>query len=128
MVLIDSLIYYLNLLTLILNQAETLGHKRKAGEGAEQPSVKKRVFTDKYEIYVDGSCLNNQDSDNRKAGWGAVIVKDDNIILELFGPVIIDPLDAYYIGAEKMSNNTAELSAIMEVDQSLTHIFPSLNY
>jgi len=48
-------------------------------------------------------------------------VKDDKIIQELFGPVIIDSMDAHYLGAEKNSNNTAELSAILEVTHPFTN-------
>ncbi len=50
-----------------------------------------------------------------RAGWGAVVIQNEKLIHELFGPVVIDPMDVYYIGAEKKSNNTAELTAIMEV-------------
>ena len=44
-----------------------------------------------------------------------VVVQNEVVVNELFGPVIIDPMDVYYVGAEKKSNNTAELTAIMEV-------------
>jgi len=72
-------------------------------------------------IYVDGSCLDNQNVTNlTSAGWGFCVIEGDSgvgsgkgeLVYELNGKVITDPLQTDYIGAEVGSNNTGELSAI----------------
>ena len=74
-------------------------------------------------IYVDGSCLENQNVDqNTPAAWGLVVVSGDNglgkgngeIVEELFGNVVTSPTDKKYLGAAVGSNNTAELSGFAE--------------
>ena len=74
-------------------------------------------------IYVDGSCLENQNVDqNTPAAWGLVVVSGDNglgkgngeIVEELFGNVVTSPSDKKYLGAAVGSNNTAELSRFAE--------------
>ena len=74
-------------------------------------------------IYVDGSCLENQNVDqNTAAAWGLVVVSGDNglgkgngeIVEELFGNVVTSPSDKKYLGAAVGSNNTAELSGFAE--------------
>ena len=74
-------------------------------------------------IYVDGSCLENQNVDqNTPAAWGLVVVSGDNglgkgngeIVEELFGNVVTSPSDKKYLGAAVGSNNTAELSGFAE--------------
>ena len=71
-------------------------------------------------LYVDGSCLGNQNVDSQTpAGWGLVIVTGDTglgkgsgeLIEEKSGKVITDASDEDFIGAEIGSNNTGELSA-----------------
>ena len=71
-------------------------------------------------LYVDGSCLGNQNVDSQTpAGWGLVIVTGDTglgkgtgeLIEEKSGKVITDAEDESYLGAEIGSNNTGELSA-----------------
>lgn len=72
-------------------------------------------------IYVDGSCLGNQNVDaGTPAGWGFVIVSGDNglgkgngeIIHEEYGLVLTSGKG--WLGAEVGSNNTAELTAIAQ--------------
>ena len=74
---------------------------------------------DLLSLYVDGSCLGNQNVDeNTPAAWGLVVVKGDTglgkgsgeIIDETSAMVITDKHDVDFIGAEVGSNNTAELS------------------
>ncbi len=74
-------------------------------------------------IYVDGSCLGNQNVDkDTPAGWGVVIIKDSNdlgrgngdILHEFHGKVITGDDEENFIGAEVGSNNTAELTAFAE--------------
>jgi ribonuclease HI len=74
-------------------------------------------------IYCDGSCPNNRrvGKDN-PAGWGFVVVKRvsifdhkaGHVIHEAWGRVVTDSLRGQYRGAEKGSNNTAELTAVLE--------------
>ena len=73
-------------------------------------------------LYVDGSCLGNQNVDHlTPAGWGIVVVEGDNglgtgkgeIIFEDSGLVETDRDAENYFGAEVGSNNTAELTAFI---------------
>lgn len=75
-----------------------------------------------WHIYVDGSCLGNQNVDQQTpAGWGLVIVEGDNglgkgkgeIIYEASGLVVTQDGQGDYFGAEVGSNNTAELTAFI---------------
>ena len=74
-------------------------------------------------IYVDGSCLGNQNVDkDTPAGWGVVVITNSNdlgrgngeISHEFNGTVITDSEHSNFIGAEVGSNNTAELTAFAE--------------
>ena len=76
-----------------------------------------------FHIYVDGSCLGNQNVDSETpAGWGVVVITGSNdlgrgngeIFHEFNGEVITDSDDSKFIGAEVGSNNTAELTAFAE--------------
>ena len=76
-----------------------------------------------FHIYVDGSCLGNQNVDSETpAGWGVVVITGSNdlgrgngeIFHEFNGKVITDQSDSKFIGAEVGSNNTAELTAFAE--------------
>ena len=73
-------------------------------------------------IYVDGSCLGNQNvTSETPAGWSFVVIEGDSglgrgtghIIKESFGKVVTNNKDSEYVGAEVGSNNTAELSAFV---------------
>lgn len=70
-------------------------------------------------LYVDGSCLGNQNVDaSTPASWGLVVVVGDSglgkgsgeLRHEEAGPVITTAGEGGFIGAEVGSNNTAELS------------------
>ena len=72
-----------------------------------------------WTIYVDGSCLGNQNVDaTTPASWGMVVVVGDSglgkgsgeLHTELSGPVVTNAEETEFIGAEVGSNNTAELS------------------
>ena len=71
--------------------------------------------------YTDGSKKLKHSS----AGWSAVIVERDThssrqldnpgkLIIEQYGPVVIDPRSSFFLGAKAQTNNTAELSGIAE--------------
>ena len=79
----------------------------------------KGVSERKWSLYVDGSCLGNQNVDaDTPAAWAVVIVTGDNglgkgngEIHEEFSDIVVtDESHENYIGAEVGSNNTAELS------------------
>ena len=72
-----------------------------------------------WSLYVDGSCLGNQNVDaDTPAAWAVVIVTGDNglgkgngEIHEEFSDIVVtDESHENYIGAKVGSNNTAELS------------------
>lgn len=67
-----------------------------------------------YDVYTDGSCLGNIAKNNPPAGWAFIIVDsiENKEIFRNNGTVITCREDDNFVGAEKMSNNTAELSAI----------------
>ncbi len=74
----------------------------------------------KWSLYVDGSCLGNQNVDaDTPAAWSVVVINGDNglgkgngDLHEEFADVVVtDEGHENYIGAEVGSNNTAELSA-----------------
>jgi ribonuclease HI len=67
------------------------------------------------EIYTDGCCIGNRPGGDNPAGWAIVVVDttDDEIIKEEKGMVVTDPKSALFHGAEKRTNNTAELTAIL---------------
>ena len=76
-----------------------------------------------FHIYVDGSCIGNQNVDEETpAGWGVVVITGSNdlgrgngeIFHEFNGRVITNPDESKFIGAEVGSNNTAELTAFAE--------------
>ena len=79
----------------------------------------KGVSERKWSLYVDGSCLGNQNVDSdTPAAWAVVIVTGDNglgkgngEIHEEFSDIVVtDESHENYIGAEVGANNTAELS------------------
>ena len=66
-----------------------------------------------WKIYTDGSF------DPAAAGWGFAVydgedTHDHNSLFDIFGPVILDPQDQRFLGAQQSSNNTRELTAIAE--------------
>lgn len=73
-----------------------------------------------YHVYTDGSCYMKR----RKvvsAGWGFVTFPfgeepsdTDMPELEAFGPVVVDQTSVNYLGARGLTNNTAELSGVVE--------------
>ena len=77
------------------------------------------VTENTWSLYVDGSCLGNQNVDSETpAAWAVVVVTGDNglgkgsgeLHEEFADRVITDGKDDGYIGAQIGSNNTAELS------------------
>ena len=80
-------------------------------------------------VYTDGSFTPEREGHPAKAGWGVRCVDgnvdgstDDQgtVCAELCGPVTIDPRDPAFDGAEHLSNNTAEMTALIEALKLLT--------
>ena len=76
----------------------------------------------RFTIYVDGSCLDNQNvTEETPAGWGVVVITGDSglgrgsgeVFHEDFGKVITQADEEEWLGAEVGSNNTAELTAMI---------------
>ena len=67
-----------------------------------------------HNFYTDGS-FERKARNTSAAGWGFCALKDDKVLMEANGPVVIDRGSQYYIGAKKKSNNTAEISAMVEL-------------
>lgn len=65
-------------------------------------------------IYVDGSCIGNVHvrDQAQPTGWGVCIQGAHT--LELYGPVVTCRQSPFFDGAEHGSNNTAELTAMIE--------------
>ena len=59
------------------------------------------------ELFTDGS-------GDGEGGWGVWGISDTGTATEMSGPVIIDPQDFQHEGAEVATNNTAELTGILE--------------
>ncbi len=77
------------------------------------------VSEHRWSLYVDGSCLGNQNVDeNTPAAWAVVVVTGDTglgrgsgELHEEFADIVVtDEANENYIGATVGSNNTAELS------------------
>jgi len=94
-------------------------HERKGIRGSYRRTKGGRIHNtdeaggveDKILMYTDGSCFENTNCNkDTPAGWGVYVVGGP----ELYGPVITDENRVQYIGAEIGSNNTGELTAIME--------------
>ena len=72
-------------------------------------------------FYTDGSGSSGRATRSSLAGWGFVGYYSNAITVESYGPVNVDEQSPFYLGALVASNNTGELSAIMEVLLFLLH-------
>ena len=66
-----------------------------------------------YTVYTDGSGSSGKCSRHTAAGWGFCYL-DNDTWKEAYGPVITTPDSPQYRGAQVGSNNTGELTAIIE--------------
>ena len=103
----------------------------------EQRTQFNRLFREKYagkpciplqttppqhiKFYTDGSGSSGRATRSTLAGWGYVGYYLDAPIVKAYGPVNVDQLSPFHLGANVGSNNTGELSAIMEVLLLLAH-------
>ena len=73
---------------------------------------------DKWVIYTDGACKENNVIGNVSAEWGITVSVSRNGVEQefiiLYGPVALNPLTNSWIGAQRATNNTGELSAMIE--------------
>ena len=81
--------------------------------GSETPSPIHPDHTSRIVFYTDGSGTRGKCSAHTPAGWGWC-AKQGEDWLKAYGPVITSPANSGYIGAAVGSNNTGELSAIIE--------------
>ena len=65
-----------------------------------------------WAVYTDG-CTRLTDGETL-VGWGAVARSPHGMINVMFGPVVTTEAHLAYVGARSHSNNTAEMSAIVE--------------
>ena len=65
-------------------------------------------------IFTDGSGSRGRCTKHTPAGWGWCSQNNDGEWIEAFGPVITDPDHMHFRGAQVGSNNTGELTAILE--------------
>ena len=94
-------------------------------------------------IYTDGSYDEDHAFHEQRAGYGVVILErtvnratqiyTDKPIMEVASPVHTEATADYYFGADCLSNNTAELSAICDglrwlLQQAPRHIDAILQY
>ncbi|CAE7830803.1 rnhA [Symbiodinium sp. CCMP2592] len=66
------------------------------------------------EVYTDGSGSQGRCHKHTPAGWGYVMLAEDDVLEESSGPVITDDTHPFTFGAKVGSNNTGELQAWME--------------
>ena len=82
--------------------------RRQAVGGVEESRAKEMVDMGAIEIYTDGS------GQCDGAGWGWAAVLKDKEVFARRGPVVIDRKEKGWWGAEALTNNTGELTAIIE--------------
>ena len=70
--------------------------------------------TAEFDIYTDGSGTKGKCGPGTPAGWGWCFEREDGSWHDAWGPVVTDPDHTAYLGAGVGSNNTGELSAIVE--------------
>ena len=72
------------------------------------------AISEKWEIWTDGSGSRGRCTSQTPAGWGYVVAEQDEIIMEASGPVVTSSTSQFYLGASVGSNNTGEISALVE--------------
>jgi len=101
-------------------EAEAFARGEKTAPKAAKAKAPKAAFVPPrgvVAVYTDGGCRGNRGVDANKtqpAGWGFVAVRDGDVLAERWGPVVLDAKHPHFLGAEKCSNNTGELSGIAE--------------
>jgi ribonuclease HI len=105
-------------------------HVPREGEGPDgwlpYFPVTADVVEDELCIYTDGS---GPEPGQKTAGWGVAIFNQSDRecqleVVELMGPVVTDKYHHLYEGADRGTNNTGELCAIIEAGFWLWHECP----
>ena len=96
-----------------------LNRTLKASLGITQPPTPSSPATSpdhtaEFDSYTDGSGTKGKCAWGTPAGWGWCFEREDGSWHDAWGPVITDPDHTAYLGAGVGSNNTGELSAIVE--------------
>ena len=94
-----------------------VGKKPDSGVGKKPDSGFKKSPGDlELVLYTDGACKGNNNVATKvcPAGWGVAAFQGAVPVIELYGPVVLDNKNRFFLGATIGSNNTAELSAIGE--------------
>ena len=81
--------------------------------GWTEAPVQQTDHTARITFFTDGSGTRGKCSAHTPAGWGWC-AKQGEDWLKAFGPVVTSPANSGYLGATVGSNNTGELSAIIE--------------
>ena len=72
----------------------------------------------KWVMYTDGARRENNVSGNVLAGWGVAVFVSRNGVehdyMRLYGPVVLNSQYCNCIGVHRATNNTGELSAMIE--------------
>jgi len=118
-------------------EASKVQHDMGIELDADCPDAKRRRMMPEamvydYYVFLDGSCPNNRNvTVNNRAGFGVAIFANNsrlddtpenrkviqveaNLVEKLHGPVVSDKFSDFFIGSEKGSNNTGELSGLVE--------------
>lgn len=89
----------------------------KVCENKEQLAITPEPF-DKWVIYTDGECRENNVAGNIAAGWVVLLSVHrfgvEHEFMRLHGPVVLNPASNNWIGAQRATNNTGELPAMIE--------------
>ena len=93
---------------------------RTAYSNSREREPRHQTANHEYQVYTDGSGSRGQATSATPAGWG-VIMQQGHSHIEGYGRVNTDYSSPFYLGATVGSNNTAELSAIMEAMLYLLH-------
>ena len=87
----------------LISEGEAFSDHNSQGQGSGYRGV----------VYTDGSGSKGRCNKNTPAGWGWCYLKDGEWV-EAFGPVVTSPDNFHFHGAQVGSNNTGELTAILE--------------
>ena len=96
-----------------LRRKFSLAFKKTYGSSETTPPETSAI-SEKWEIWTDGSGSRGRYTSQTPAGWGYVVAEQDEIIMEASGPVVTSSTSQFYLGASVGSNNTGEISALVE--------------
>ena len=83
-------------------------------QAPQTPPATPQDHTADFYFYTDGSGSRGKCGPSTPAGWGWCFEREDGTWHDAWGPVVTDPDHIAYLGAGVGSNNTGELTAIIE--------------